>query len=78
VQGIVSFDVSNNNIVYIPANNLNALYFPYMLGSPTQLSYVCYMSGLTGGSNTFTLKYKSAAAGFSNSFANRRIIVQAI
>jgi hypothetical protein len=60
------------------ANNANALIFTPIQFVSTQHSFVCFLSDLTPGINTFTVKYQSEIDGYSNSFYNRQIIVQSV
>lgn len=59
----------------IAADDAQALQFESSAAFDLSRSSVCYLvSGLTAGSNTFTMKYKVSAAN-SGTFANRRLSI---
>jgi hypothetical protein len=74
--GFMGFEISGATTR--PANNVNALIFTPIQFVSTQHSFVCFLSNLTPGINTFTVKYQSEISGYSNSFYNRQIIVQSV
>jgi len=76
VAGFMGFQISGATTR--PANNVNALIFTPIQFVSTQHSFVCFLSNLTPGTNTFTAKYQSEISGYSNSFYNRQIIVQSV